>query len=166
MAHDQSIIQALSISHLQEETKKAKRHYYSYWGKWFKYGSEWFIAFIFSFFFFNWFLINGIFNENTIVSLKISSSSKTKPFPLTVSLLYLSKIYKVQSRGSAGRWSNQEWFTSVLLAATGRTLLFLLLLAVVVAHHRFSPGAAAPPSLSFSSSLPLFFPAQLDLHLH
>lgn len=63
------------------------------------------------------------FNENTIVSLKISSSSKTKPFPLTVSLLYLSKIYKVQSRGSAGRWSNREWFTSVLLAAAGRTLL-------------------------------------------
>lgn len=30
MTHDQSIIQALSIFHLQEKTKKAKTHYYSY----------------------------------------------------------------------------------------------------------------------------------------
>lgn len=30
MVHDQSIIQALSIFHLQEKTKEAKTHYYSY----------------------------------------------------------------------------------------------------------------------------------------
>ncbi|TNN58599.1 hypothetical protein EYF80_031219 [Liparis tanakae] len=47
-----------------------------------------------------------------------------------------------------------------------RSHLFLFLLAVVVAHHRFGPGAAAPPPLSFPSSIPLFLPAQPDLHLH
>lgn len=73
MAHDQSIVQALSIFHLQEKTKKEERHYYSFWGKWFKYGSGWFISFIFQFFLIGFYLM-VYFNENTIVSLKISSS--------------------------------------------------------------------------------------------
>lgn len=50
MAHDQSIGQALSIFHVQEKTKRNKDTTI-HSGKWFKYGSEWFISFTFQFFF-------------------------------------------------------------------------------------------------------------------
>ena len=34
----------------------AERHYNSYWEKWFKYGGEWFISFIFNLFFQGFFI--------------------------------------------------------------------------------------------------------------
>lgn len=44
--------------------------------------------------------------------------------------------------------------------------LLLLFLAVIVTDHRFGPGASAPPPLALPPSLPLFLPAEFDLHLH
>ena len=61
MAHDQSIIQALSIFHLQERTKKAKRHTTIHTGKdGLNMEVEGSYLSYFSCFFFYWFLINGI----------------------------------------------------------------------------------------------------------
>lgn len=60
MAHDQSIVQALSIFHLQEKTKKkAERHYYSYWENGLNMEVDGSYLLYFCFFFY-WFLFNGI----------------------------------------------------------------------------------------------------------
>lgn len=57
-----------------ENKKKGRKTLIFILGKWFKYGSGWFISYIFVFFFLIGFYLMVYFNENTIVSLKISSS--------------------------------------------------------------------------------------------
>lgn len=58
MAHAQSIIQAPSIFHLQEENKKGKEtHYYSKWGNGLNMEMDGSYLHLLVFY---WFLINGI----------------------------------------------------------------------------------------------------------